>query len=70
MCAALGLFGWNHPAWDDSNLKISGAVLRNTEITGASNPAIDGKLLRRVIGRLVLHILFSHSYFLWSGSRA
>jgi hypothetical protein len=62
--AAMGLFGWNHLAWRGPNLKTPGAVLRNTEVTGAGNPAIDGKLLMRVIGRLVPHILCSHSYFL------
>jgi hypothetical protein len=73
LCAtevALGFSGWNHLAWRGSNLKTHGAVLRNTEVTDAGNPAIDGKLLRRVIGRLVPHILCSHSCFLWSGSHA
>jgi hypothetical protein len=68
--AALGLFGWNHLAWRGSNLKTPGAVLRNTEVTDAGNPAIDGKLLRHVNGRLVPHILCSHSCFLWSDSHA
>jgi hypothetical protein len=67
MCAtkaALGLFGWNHLAWSGSNLKTPGAVLRNTEVTDASNPAIDGKLLRRVTGGWCrIYFLVIHTFY-------